>query len=239
MATPPSWRPTDGHTPLQETDGWPHPLTGDRRMATPPYRRPTVLTQSAQTLVCVRRPSGQQTGSTPHAKAVCVIDNLPQELNSLQETFTNNGCGERQTFRALNPPTRAPPPCRQDHTAAAFLPCLTATSNRTGRALSKHKEALQSCSTGEGQPDSFFYILKNEGVFLNVPYTASCDVTAGVPAACRRLQTEKENKAECRKSAITHRSQLQRSTQFALQRKQLATPLPISSASHDVTSCGI
>jgi hypothetical protein len=62
---------------------------------------------------------------------------LPQELIFLTATFRNNGYGEKQVLRALNPLTRDPPP-REDHTSVAFLPFVDITFNHISRVLSKH-----------------------------------------------------------------------------------------------------
>jgi hypothetical protein len=70
-------------------------------------------------------------------KAVCDSDSLPQELKFLRATFRNKGYGEKPILRALNPPTRDPPP-REDHTSVAFLPFVDITCNRISRVLSKH-----------------------------------------------------------------------------------------------------
>lgn len=66
------------------------------------------------------------------------------------ETFMKNDYSERHIFHALNPPTRALPLRKEDHTSMAFL-----SFNRISKVLSKHniktgspaKEALQFSSS--------------------------------------------------------------------------------------------
>jgi hypothetical protein len=54
----------------------------------------------------------------------------------LRGAFRSNRYDERQIVRALNPPTRAPPPC-EDYTSVAFLPFVDITFNYMSKVLSK------------------------------------------------------------------------------------------------------
>jgi hypothetical protein len=91
----------------------------------------------------------------------------------LQETFRRNGYGERQILHAVNPPTRAPPPC-EDHTSVVFLPFIDITFNRISRVLSKHN--IKTVGLPPQKLSSFLYPVKDH-LALKTPgiYSILCE----------------------------------------------------------------
>jgi hypothetical protein len=149
------------------------------------YRRPG---SSLGHRVC-RKPTHTHTNATSHhhpankqavlstlvhgTKVVCDTDRFPQELQFLRETFRNNGYGEKQIFRALNPPTRDPPP-REDHTSVSFLPFVDITFNCISRVQSKRN--IKTVGLPPRKLSSFLRSVKDH-LALKTPgvYSIPCD----------------------------------------------------------------
>jgi hypothetical protein len=75
------------------------------------------------------------------ARAHCDQNNLRNELDFLKVTFRQKDYSDPKIRRALNPPTRVPPPKAKPN-AVAFVPHVLSIFNRISRVLSRNNKSV-------------------------------------------------------------------------------------------------